>query len=229
MRNLWRVFAFDLAAPAAAIAGLVGNGVVLGWPLWWVSLCSMLCLLIVQGMVVNYVLYRRDGVTMGTDDDGPGLRLAVVAVATATLVAAVLVGYARWTTADRDLRADKAEVLDIATRVAEASATFTPADPNAQIEKATALMTPQRAEAYRQEFTAVAEDLTNRNISGQAQTVSAGVEAIGPEVASVAVIMRGTQNAPARPPDHAVLALRVALVKTDGRWLVEDVLPINAR
>ena len=48
------------------------------WPLWWVSLASVLCLLIVEGVIVNIVLARRDGVTVGTDDDGPGLRLAVV-------------------------------------------------------------------------------------------------------------------------------------------------------
>lgn len=229
MRNLWRVFAFDIAAPVGAIAGLLLIGVVLDWPLWWVAVCSMLCLLIVQGVVVNIVLYRRDGVTAGTDDDGPGLRLAVVGVATAALVAAVVVGYLHWTVPDRQLRADTTEVVGIASSVAEASATFTPADPDAQIERAAALMTPERAEAYRNQFASVAEDLTSRNISGQAQTISAGVEAIGPDVASVAVVMRGTQNAPGRAPDHAVLALRVGLAKIDGRWLVEDVVPINTR
>ena len=93
MRNRWRVLAFDILAPAAAVAALVFIGIALAWPLWWVSVCSVLCLLIVEGVVVNFVLARRDSVTVGTDDDGPGLRLAVVAVATAALVAAVVVGY----------------------------------------------------------------------------------------------------------------------------------------
>ena len=88
MRNRWRVLAFDILAPVAAIAALVYIGIALAWPLWWVSVCSVLCLLIVEGVVVNFVLARRDGVTVGTDDDGPGLRLAVAAVATAALVAA---------------------------------------------------------------------------------------------------------------------------------------------
>ena len=79
------------------------------------------------------------------------------------------------------------------------------------------------------EFTSVARELTSRNVSAQASTVSAGVEAIGPGAASVAVIMRGTQNVPGRPPDTAVLALRVALSKEDGRWLVNDVSPIHSR
>lgn len=229
MRNLWRVLAFDVLAPVAAIGALLLIGVELGWPLWWVSLCSMLCLLIVQAMVANLVLYRRDGVTVGTDDDGPGLRLAVVGVMTAALVAAVLVGYLRWTVPERTLRADSTEVVGIASSVAEASATFSPADPSASIDRATALMSPQRAESYRAEFSAVAEDLTSRNISGTAQTISAGVEAIGPQLASVAVIMRGTQNAPEQPTDVAVYALRVELSKHDGRWLVDEVTPINAR
>ena len=47
MRNAWRVLAFDVAAPLAAIAALLAIGVVLAWPAWWVSLCSVLVLLIV--------------------------------------------------------------------------------------------------------------------------------------------------------------------------------------
>ncbi|MGU3653799.1 hypothetical protein ACNHQB_20435, partial [Mycolicibacterium sp. A43C] len=119
--------------------------------------------------------------------------------------------------------------VGIASSVAEASATFSPSSPNTGIDRATALMSPERAESYRNEFQAVAKDLTSRNVSGQAQTVSAGVEAIGPAAASVAVVMRGTQNTPGKPADIAVLALRVTLAKTDGTWLVTDVTPINAR
>jgi hypothetical protein len=194
-----------------------------------VSVCSVLGLLIVQAMVVDYVLFRRDGVTIGTDDDGPGLRLAVVGVATAALAAAVVVGYTHWTVPDRNLTTDTTEVVGIASSVAEASATFTPSDPNASINRAAALMTPERADVYRNEFAAVAKELTSKNISGQAQTVSAGVEAIGPDVASVAVVVRGTQNAPGKPADVAVYALRIALSKVDGGWKVVDVTPINAR
>lgn len=49
MRNRLRVLAFDIAAPLAAIAAVLYIGLALSWPLWWVSLCSVLCLLIVQG------------------------------------------------------------------------------------------------------------------------------------------------------------------------------------
>jgi len=229
MRNRLRVLAFDVLAPLAAIAGLVYVGVALAWPLWWVAVCSVLCLLIVQGMVVDFVLYRRDGVTVGTDDEGPFLRLAVVGLTAVALVVAVVVGYTRWTVPDRAMRADIAEVVGIASSVAEASATFTPQDPNASIDRAAGLMTPERADAYRSEFAAVAKELASKNIAGQANTVSAGVEAIGPAVASVAVVMRGTQNAPGKPPDVAVLALRITLTKDGGKWLVADVTPINAR
>jgi len=229
MRNRLRVLAFDIAAPLAAIAALVYLGMAMGWPLWWVSLASVLCLLIVEGVIVNVVLARRDGVTVGTDDDGPGLRLVVVGAATAALVAAVLVGYTKWTVPDRNLRSDSAEVVGIASSVAEASATFTPASPTASIDRATAMMTPQRAEQYKNEFAAVAKELTGKNVSGHASTISAGVEAIGPKDASVAVIMRGTQTVPGKPPDTAVLALRITLAKDSGHWLVADVTPINSR
>ena len=229
MRNRLRVLAFDIAAPLVGFAALVFIGMAMDWPLWWVSLASVLCLLIVEGVIVNIVLARRDGVTVGTDDDGPGLRLAVVGLATVAAVAAVLVGYTKWTVPDRNLRNDSAEVTGIASSVAEASATFTPQSPTASIDRATAMMSPQRAEKYKNEFAAVAKQLTSKNVSAQASTISAGVEAIGPNAASVAVIMRGTQNAPGKPPDTAVLALRITLSKNDGRWLVDNVTPINSR
>lgn len=229
MRNRLRVLAFDVLAPVAAIAALLYIGVALAWPLWWVSLCSVLCLLIVQGAVINGALFRRDGVTVGTDDDGPGLRLALVAVATVALVASVVVGYTKWTLPDRALHKDSAEVVGIASSVAEASATFTPSSPTAAIDRATELMSPDRADKYKTEFAAVAEQLTKKNVSASAATISAGVEAIGPQNASVAVVMRGTQNVPGQPPDTAVLALRITLSKDTGRWLVDDVTPINSR
>lgn len=229
MRNRWRVMAFDILAPVAAVAALVFIGIALAWPLWWVSVCSVLCLLIVEGVVVNVVLARRDAVTVGTDDDGPGLRLAVVAVATAALAAAVIVGYLRWTVPERTLNNDTTEVVGIASSVAEASATFTPQSPAASIDRATAMMSPKSAEVFKSQFANVAKDLTSKNISAQASTVSAGVEAIGPDAASVAVILRATQNSPGKPTDTAVLALRIQLSKTDGHWLVDDVSPIHSR
>lgn len=229
MRNALRVAAIDVLAPLAAVAGLVYIGMALGWPLWWVSVCSVLCLLIVQGVIVNFVLARRDGVTVGTDDDGPGLRLAVVGLATTALIAAVLVGYARWTVPDRDFTADSAEVVRIASSVSEATATFTPQSPTASIDRAAAQMVPDRADAFKNEFAGVAKELTSKNVSAQASTVSAGVEAMGPAAASVAVVLRGTQSVPGQPPDNAVLALRVTLSKSDGRWLVTDVTPLHSR
>ncbi len=49
MRNVLRVLAFDIVGPLAAIAALLMIGVFLGWPLWWVAVASMLCLLVVAG------------------------------------------------------------------------------------------------------------------------------------------------------------------------------------
>ncbi len=229
MRTAWRILAFDVAPPLAAVAALVYIGIALAWPLWWVSVCSVLCLLIVEAVVVNVVLARRDGVTVGTDDDGPRLRLAVASGATVALAAAVVVGYLNWSVPDRNLRNDTAEVVGIASSISEASATFTPQNPTASIDRATAMMSPQSAETFKKEFSSVATDLTRRNVSAQASTISAGVEAIGPAAASVAVILHGTQNSPGNQPDTAVLALRVQLSKQDGRWLVDDVSPIHSR
>jgi hypothetical protein len=227
MRNAWRVIAFDIAAPLAAIAALLLIGAALDWRVWWVAVCSVLCLLIVEGMAVNFLLARRDKVTVGTDDDGPGLRLAVAGLATAALVAAVLVCYTEWTVPDRARQSDMAEVVRLATSVSEATATFSPQNPTSSIDRAAELMGPEQAEAYKKAFAKTAQQLAAKNISAQANTVSAGVEAISPDAASVAVVMRAIQTTPNSPPDRAILALRVTLSKQDGQWKVFDVTPIH--
>jgi hypothetical protein len=229
MRNAWRVLVFDILAPLAVLASLVYIGLALERPLWWVVVGTVVGLLVLQASVVNFVLFRRDGVTMGTDDDAPRLRLAVVGLTAVAVVAAAIVGYTKWTVPDRTTSADMSMVVGIASSVAEASATFTPGAPNVSIDRATALMAPQRAEAYRNEFNAVAKDLTSRGVAGQASTISAGIETIGPNFASVAVVMRATQNTPNKPAQATVLGLRVTLTKQDGHWLVMDVTPIASR
>jgi hypothetical protein len=228
MRNALRLLVFDIVCPALVIAALLLVGVFLDWPLWWVALASMLCLLVVEGIVVNFVLMRRDHVTVGTDDDGPALRLAVVALVTVVLGAGVLVGYTRWTAPDRAFSRDADEVVRIASAVSEATATFSPHDPTSSIERAAAMMAPQQAAAFRENFGKSTADLARRDVTAQAQTISAGVEALGPAAASVAVVMRGTQSAPGQPPDRAVIALRITLAKQDGQWAVFDVAPINS-
>jgi hypothetical protein len=229
MRNAWRVLAFDVAAPLAAIAGLLAIGVVLGWPRWWVSACSVLVLLIAEGIAVNVWLLRRDSVTVGTDDDAPGLRLAIVGLCSVTMVAAVLTGYTHWTSPDRRLKADSAEVVRVATGMAEATATFSPQEPTASIDRAAAMMVPEQATAFKDQFGKATADLVHRNVTASASTLEAGVEAVGPSAAVVAVVLRATQNAPGEPPGNAVLALRIALTKKSDHWLVLDVSPINAR
>ncbi len=224
MRNFVRVLLIDVVVPVAVLVALALMGLFLGWPLWWVAVASMLALLVVEGVLLNLYLVRRDRVSFGTDDDGPRLRLALVGLVTALLVA---VGYTRWTVPDRDLRADTGEVVRLATAVSEATATFSPQDPTSSIERAASMMAPEQGAAFRANFGRSTQDLARKNISAQAQTISAGIEALGPAAASVAVVMRGTQQTPGQPPSRAVLALRVTLAKKEGRWLVYDVVPIN--
>lgn len=229
MRNRFRVLAFDVAAPLAAIAGLLAIGVMLSWPLWWVSVCSVLCLLIVQAVIVNVVGYRRDSVTVGTDDDAPGLRLGVVGLTAVVLAAAVAVGYTQWTLSDRMFTRDSGEVVRIASEVSEATATFSPNDPSSSIDRVTSMMAPESAEAFKAQFGPATADLAKRKVTAKAQTISAGLEVLGRTAASVTVFMRGTQAAPGQQPGSAVLALRVALSKLDGAWKVVDVSPVSSR
>ena len=58
MRNFARLLAFDLAVPLATIAGLLAIGVMLDWPLWWVSACSGLPLVLAPSapFVLSFML-----------------------------------------------------------------------------------------------------------------------------------------------------------------------------
>lgn len=229
LRRLWRVLSFDIAAPLAAIAGLLMLGVVLGWPLWWVSACSILVLLVVEGIVVNLLLLRRDSVTVGADDDAPGLRLVVVALCTAAVATAAAIGYTHWTTPNRDLKRDSAEVVQIATKVAEMTGSVSPGDPMGSVERALEMVAPDHADAFKKKFGSVATDLANHNVTAQTVTLAAGVEAIGPSMARVAVVLRSTQNVWDQPPKTSVVAARVTLTKQSGRWLAIDLSPIHSR
>ncbi|WP_421842838.1 hypothetical protein [Mycobacterium sp.] len=229
MRNVWRLGVFDILAPLASIAALLAIGVVLAWPLWWVSVCSVLVLLVVEGVVVNFWLLRRDSVTVGTDDGAPGLRLAVVLLCTAAIGAAVLTGYAHWTTPDRDFTRNSQEVVQVATGMAEAAASFSPGAPSAAVDRAAAMMVPEHAGAFKKQYAKSTADLAQREVTAHAATLAAGVEAIGPSAASVAVILRVTQNIPGQPSSQAAPALRVTMTKRGGDWLVLDVAPLNSR
>ena len=228
-RTLWRVLAVDIAAPLAAIGGLVLVGLPLDWPVWYVSLCSVLVLLIVEGMVVNFVLLRRDAVTVGTDNERPGLRFGVVGLAAAALVAAAVLGYLRWTVPDRDLEADSGEAVKTAVAMAEAAATVSPANPDASIEKAATYMVPDRVNAFRESIGRTATEMANRQIEVEAQTLSAGVEALGPSAARVAVVMRSVQTVANQQVKQSVVPVRVTLTKRGGQWLVLEMSPIHAR
>jgi hypothetical protein len=229
MRNAWRLATFDVLAPLAALTALFGIGAVLAWPRWWVAVAAALALLIVEGVVINFWLLRRDRVTVGTDDDAPGLRLAVAVLAAAALCAAVLTGYTHWTTKDEDFKRDSVAVVQVATGVAEAVASFSPTAPGASIDRAASMMVPEKAGKFKEEYTKTSADLLQRKVTAQASTLAAGVEAIGPTAASVAVIMRVNQSAPGQPPSQAAPAVRVTLTKRGNDWLVQDIMPIHSR
>ncbi|MFZ0834783.1 MAG: hypothetical protein WAM92_17265 [Mycobacterium sp.] len=227
MRNAWRVLAFDVAAPGATIAALLMIGYALDWRVWWVAVCSVLCTLIVEGMIVNFVLFRRDRVTLATDDDGPGLRLAVVGLTTAALVAAVLVTYTQWSLPDRRLARDMDDVVQVSVKFAESTMTYSPAEPTAGIDRAAALMNPEQAEKFRASYGNEAKKQTSQNISAQARTISAGVSAISAGSAVVAVVVGATREQPGKPQERVVVGLQVALSDKTGEWRVVDLVPLS--
>ena len=187
----------------------------------------MLLVLIAEGVGVNLWLLRRDAVSVGTDDDAPGLRLAVVFLCAAAMTAAVATGYTHWTRSDREFKKDSRQVVQVAAGMAEAMASFTPGAPTSSIDRAAAMMVPEQAGAFREQYSKSSADLAQHNTTAQAATLAAGVEAIGPSAASVAVVLRVTQNTPGQPPTQAAPVLRVALAKRGSDWLVSDVVPVR--
>lgn len=229
MRNLGRMLAFDVAAPLAAIVGLLFVGLVLAWPAWWISACSVLILLIVEGIIVNFLRLRRDSLTVGIDDDGPRLRLVVATLCLAALVAGLVLGYTRWTQPDRDFKRDSTEVVRIAADVAQETATVSASNPTASIDRAVQQVAPEQAQAFKDRFEKIATNLATHNVSTEVAVITAGIEAIGPTGAKVAVIFRSNQSTWDQPPRSSVVPARVMLRKEGGRWLVVDVSPIQAR
>ena len=142
---------------------------------------------------------------------------------------AVLTGYTHWTRKDEQFKQDSQAVVQVATGMAEAVASFSPTAPKASVDKAAALMVPEQAGTFKEQYAKSTAELAQHNVTAQAATLSAGVEALGPTAASVAVILRVTQDTPGQPQSRAVPALRVALAKRGNDWLVLDVTPMNSR
>ena len=91
------------------------------------------------------------------------------------------------------------------------------------------MMVPEQAEPFKEQYRKSTVDLAKRNVTATAATLAAGVEALGPTAASVAVILRVTQNTPGQPPSQAAPALRVTLTKHGDNWLVLNVAAISMR
>ncbi|TDZ99097.1 hypothetical protein CCUG62472_00335 [Mycobacteroides salmoniphilum] len=226
-RNMLRVILFDLLAPLATVLAIVELGVILRWPTWWVVAGTAACLLIAQGVAVNAYLARRDAVTVGTDDDGPALRTVVVALATASTLAVAVVGYRHWTVPDREGNADRSAVTDVVATVAEAVVNFSPGSPDSYVHKATENMTEGQGQSFTRDFDRATAELKAKGISQQGEIISVGIEALGPEDAVTAALVRRTSVAAKTQPEESVLALRMTLAKRDGRWLVDIIAPID--
>jgi hypothetical protein len=227
MTGRWRVAVFDIVSPLTSAAAFVTIGVALGWPVWWVSVCTVLCLLVVQTMGANFYVLRREGTSVGTDPHAPGLRLAAVGMTAASALAAVFVGYTHWVVPNSLRATETGAVVRTATTVAEATATFSPQDPTSAIARASELVDPEKAGEFTEIFDRTATDLTRGGVSTNSTTLSAGVEVISSTAASVAVIMRTVRRGPGDQTESAVQALRVTLTKHDNAWRVLDVEPID--
>ena len=228
MRNLFRLLAFDIVAPLATIGALLMIGVVLGWPLWWVSACSVLVMLIVEGVGANFWLLRRDSVSVGTDDDAPGLRLAVAFLCAAALSAAVLTGYThwpsptatskrireRWSRSPGDGRGDGVVRPGRADRLARPGRGDDGPGAGGRVQGAIQKVQCRNGPTQ---------------ISAQATTLAAGVEALGPSVASVAVIVRVAQNTPGQPPSRGGACVAGGADQAGQRLAGVDVVPMNSR
>ena len=226
-RNAVRVIIFDLLAPLVTMLAIVELGVILRWPTWWVVVCTASCLLIAQGLAVNAYLARRDSVTVGTDDDGPALRTGIVALTTISVLAVAVVGYRHWTVPDREGNADRAAVTDVVATVAGAVVNFAPGSPDSYVRKATEHMTEGQRQSFTRDFDRATAELKAKGLSQRGEIISVGLEALGPENAVTATLVRRTSVAAKAQPEESVLALRMTLAKRDGHWLVDNIAPID--
>ena len=144
------------------------------------------------------------------------------------VVAAVLTGYRTGRGRTDDLKVDSAEVVRIAVNMAEATATFSPEEPMAAIDRAAALMVPEQATTFKDQFGKATTDLAHRNVTATASTMEAGLEAIGRSGQRRGGHARHSERT-GSAARQAVLALRVALTKQSGHWLVLGVSPLNPR
>jgi ABC-type transporter MlaC component len=88
-------------------------------------------------------------------------------------------------------------------------------------------MEPEQAEKFKASYGKEAANQAAQNISAQAQTISAGVNAISSDSAIVAVVMRATRQEPGKPQGRVIVGVQVALSKADGEWRVLDLIPIS--
>ena len=153
----------------------------------------------------------------------------MAAVTTAALATAAVVGYVRWTLPDRAFTRDAAEVVGIASDVAEATGTFSPGDPVSAIDRARVHDGAGGADAFKAQFASTAADC------GEAEGQRPGADhlsrpgGLGSSAASVTVIMRGTQVETRTEARQCRAGIAGGAVKLDDGWKVVDVSPINSR
>ena len=144
-----------------------------------------------------------------------------------TVTAAATVGYTQWTRPDSTFDADRSQAVQVATQVAEATATFSPSDPLAGIEKAAAMMTADTAKSFRTSYAGTTAELAKNKVSQQGQVESAGIQALVPNAATVLVVLRLTQSTPGKAATQGAAGLLMSMTKDDGRWLVADIAPLQ--
>lgn len=226
-RNYVGVLVFDIMAPLGTLAGLVLVGVVLGWPLWWVSVCSMLVLLIVAGAGLDVWWWRRRSVSFGTDQQHPALRVVLAGLCAAALTAAAVLAYAQWMVIDDHNGDDSTQVVRVATDISVAAGTISPGDPGATVARAADMMAPDRAAALKDKIGRTAADLASRDTAVQAVPLFTGVEELTGGAARVVTVLQSTQSEAGQQVHKSVVPVRVWLAKRDGQWLVTEMAPVH--
>lgn len=225
-RNYAGVLIFDIIAPLGTVAGLLVVGVVLGWPVWWVSACSMLIVLIVAGVGVNVWWWRRS-VSLGTDAQRPVLRVVAAGLAAAALGTAAVLAYLQWMVAGHQDSGDSAQVVQVATDISVAAGTISPGDPQATVDRAASLMAPESKAALKDKIGRTATDLAARDTTVQAVPMFTGVEELTGSTARVVTVLQSTQAEAGQQTHKSVVPVRVWLAKRDNHWLVTDMAPVH--
>ncbi|MFD6061934.1 hypothetical protein [Rhodococcus wratislaviensis] len=182
----------------------------------------------------SVVRRRRVGITAGQSvlgSDGrmsraEGLALCVVPVVAVGALVAVQIGFQR--ADDASISDARGTTIQLASDGAAALLSYTPETVDEDLDRASALLTGDLLNSYRQlAGDVVGPTAEDKNVTMQAVPVGASVESVTADTARVLVYVNQTTTMADSPePSQTQNVVRVTLSHIDGAWLISGFDPL---